>query len=142
MLIHETILTTKPHSSIRQTKIKGSLSAARFLRKIWPSDIRIRERCFAIYLNEMNIPLTWMEVSAGGVSSMLVDIKMVLIPALQISGCTKIILGHNHPSGVTKPSPSDQMITFQLREVCGLMGLQLVAHLVIVERGFEEVVFK
>lgn len=135
MLIHETILTTKPHSSIHQIKINTTEIAAKFLRKIWPPDILVRERCYAIYLNEANMLLTWMEVASVGVNEMTVDLKLILLPAIQISGCTRIILAHNHPSGSLKSSGEDRVLTFRLREAAQLFGIELVDHLIFSDRS-------
>ena len=132
MVIHETILTTKPHSAIPQIKINTTEIAGKFLREIWATDFLIRERCYALYLNDVNILLTWMEVASGGVNELNVDLKLILLPAIQISGCTKMILAHNHPSGSLKYSGEDRVLTYRLREGAQLFGIELV-HLIMTD---------
>ena len=43
----------------------------------------------------------------------------------------KIILVHNHPSGVSTPSKKDYEITEKLEEAAKLLGIELLDHIVI-----------
>jgi DNA repair protein RadC len=42
-----------------------------------------------------------------------------------------IIIAHNHPSGITEPSRSDESITLSIKAVCDLMGIRLLDHLIV-----------
>ena len=44
-------------------------------------------------------------------------------------GSSAIVCAHNHPSGVSEPSQSDQHLTRQLREALALLDVRLLDHL-------------
>lgn len=44
---------------------------------------------------------------------------------------SSMILVHNHPSGVLRPSADDTRMTDRLLQVAGLMGVQLLDHIIV-----------
>ena len=50
-----------------------------------------------------------------------------------LSGVSKIVITHNHPSGELNPSKQDIMTTNQLMEGCKLLGITLLDHIIIGE---------
>ncbi|HHB78167.1 MAG TPA: DNA repair protein RadC [Saprospiraceae bacterium] len=69
-------------------------------------------------------------ISKGGVAGTVVDIKLIFKYALDhlASG---LIIAHNHPSGSTKPSKSDQIITNKVKEAGKLLDINLLDHLIL-----------
>jgi DNA repair protein RadC len=53
-----------------------------------------------------------------------------------IAGAAAIILFHNHPSGDPKPSDDDVVLTKRLMQVGELMGIAVIDHVILAERGF------
>ena len=47
-----------------------------------------------------------------------------------------IIMVHNHPSGDPTPSAEDRQVTLRLARAGELLGVRVVDHVVIAERGF------
>ena len=47
-----------------------------------------------------------------------------------------MIVAHNHPSGDPEPSPEDVAVTRRLADAGTLLGIELLDHLVVAERGF------
>jgi DNA repair protein RadC len=47
-----------------------------------------------------------------------------------------VILVHNHPSGVIKPSEADIEITKQLVQVGKMVGINLIDHVIIGKNKF------
>ncbi len=47
-----------------------------------------------------------------------------------------IIMVHNHPSGNTKPSENDKIITRKVAEACELMGIKLQEHIIISKSSY------
>ncbi len=47
-----------------------------------------------------------------------------------------IIMVHNHPSGNTKPSENDKIITKKVAEACEIMGLRLQEHIIISKSSY------
>lgn len=83
-----------------------------------------------IMLNNKNIVQKIINVATGKDSSLVFDIKQILSEPIKLQ-IPKIILVHNHPSGVSEPSKEDIIATKRVRECCELMGIQLLDHIVI-----------
>jgi DNA repair protein RadC len=71
-----------------------------------------------------------MQVSRGGISGTVVDVRLVLREALT-HYASGIILGHNHPSGNCLPSPQDTHITRKLKEAAQWMDITLLDHIIV-----------
>jgi DNA repair protein RadC len=76
-----------------------------------------------------------MELSKGGTSGTIVDIKIVLGIALKCNA-SGIILAHNHPSGNLMPSVADRKITRRLKDACDLLEIPLIDHFIISRISF------
>ncbi|WP_229128394.1 MULTISPECIES: JAB domain-containing protein [unclassified Butyricimonas] len=46
-----------------------------------------------------------------------------------------IILSHNHPSGNLHPSEPDKQITSKIKEVCKVLDLRLLYHILLTEES-------
>lgn len=95
----------------------------------------MQEQFVVLYLNRANKVIGGYKVSLGGISSTTVDVRIVLSVALKILA-TGIILAHNHPSGNTKPSISDQELTKRIKEACDFMDISLLDHLIITNEAY------
>jgi len=47
-----------------------------------------------------------------------------------------LFLIHNHPSGVMKPSPDDLNITERLQHAGEIMGIRIIDHIIITDKGY------
>ena len=74
-------------------------------------------------------------VSVGTLDASIVHPREVFREAT-IAGAFAIILFHNHPSGDPKPSADDVALTRRLMEAGELMGITVMDHLILAERGF------
>ena len=54
-----------------------------------------------------------------------------LVKACIEEGAAKLLLFHNHPSGVATPSPQDVEMTQDVKQALALFGIALVDHMVI-----------
>lgn len=110
--------------------IKTSQDAYHTLIKFFPSEtMSLQERFVATYLNNSNRVLGVYELSKGGITGTVVDIRLLLSVALK-SAATGIILAHNHPSGNLNPSENDKLITEKIKKSCHLMDIKLLDHLI------------
>lgn len=106
------------------------------IMKHWDLDIlEYQEQMKVILLNRANIVLGIYEMSKGGISGTVVDIRIILGVALKCNA-SAIILVHNHPSGKLVPSEPDKVITKKLKEACNLLELYLLDHLIISKFGY------
>ena len=59
-----------------------------------------------------------------------VSINQTLRYVLQQQAC-QIVIAHNHPYGIAKPSHEDIYLTQQLKQACQLLEIQLLDHFII-----------
>lgn len=88
------------------------------------------EETWALLTDRSNKVLTTLQVSRGGISGTVVDIRLILREALN-HYASGIILGHNHPSGNCSPSPQDTQITKKLKEAAQWMDMTLLDHIIV-----------
>jgi hypothetical protein len=94
-----------------------------------------REHFVGFYLNARNQLLLRELVSVGSLSASIVHPREVFTPAIA-RGAAGVIVAHNHPSGDPEPSPEDLAVTRRLADAGTLLGIELLDHVVIAERGF------
>jgi DNA repair protein RadC len=73
-------------------------------------------------------------VSVGSLTVSIVHPREVFKPAILLNAAA-VIVGHNHPSGDTTPSPEDHALTKRLQEVGKNLGIPLLDHLVLGDQG-------
>ena len=77
-------------------------------------------------------------ISIGTLTSNIVHPREVFRPALERSSAA-LILAHNHPSGVAKPSEADLVITHQIIEAGKVLGISLLDHVIIAKNKYESI---
>lgn len=95
----------------------------------------IQEQTNVLFLNAGNEVICWKCLTTGTCSETLFDIKLTIGIALGVQAC-KIIIAHNHPSRILRPSKSDVMITDKLNEACSIMEIKVEDHLIVCHRGY------
>jgi len=93
------------------------------------------EEFWIILLNRSNRVIGQKLISEGGISGTVVDPKKVFKIALD-HHASGIILGHNHPSGVTAPSEADQKITKKIVNAGQLLEIVVLDHIIITDDGY------
>lgn len=69
-------------------------------------------------------------VSIGDLETSLAHPREVFKFAI-LANASAIILGHNHPSGNTSPSPEDLHLTRRLVEAGRVLGIEVLDHLIL-----------
>ncbi len=88
-----------------------------------------------ILLNRANRVLAIEQVSRGGVSSTVIDCKILFNMALaQLA--SGIILFHNHPSGQLFPSKEDVSITNKIKEGAKVLDIALLDHIIVTDQSY------
>lgn len=77
-------------------------------------------------------------ISIGSLNSNLVHPREVFKPALD-HAASAVILAHNHPSGVAKPSEADLYVTQQLADAGKILGIHLLDHVIITKNKFTSI---
>ena len=93
------------------------------------------EEFWILYLNNANKVLTMHQLSKGGMTGTLVDVRLVLKKALE-TGAVALIVAHNHPSGPLKPSQADKNITEKLQQAAKSLDIKVLDHLIITEKAY------
>lgn len=88
------------------------------------------EKFWTLCLDRKNRLLRRVEVTSGTATSSLVHPREVFREAIRL-GASAVIVAHNHPSGDPAPSRADIQVTRQLRESAGVLGIDLLDHVVL-----------
>ena len=88
------------------------------------------EEFFCIFLNRANKVLKVDQISKGGVSGTVTDVRIIFKNAVLVTA-SGVIVAHNHPSGNLNPSESDVKITRKIKEAGEILDVQLLDHLII-----------
>ncbi len=93
------------------------------------------EEFWIVYLNNSNKVIHKSQLSKGGITGTLVDVRLVLKQALEL-GAVGIILAHNHPSGTLKPSVADKQITEKLKKASEALDIKVLDHLIVTHHQY------
>lgn len=93
------------------------------------------EEFWILYVNNSNKILQKFQLSKGGITGTLVDIRLVFKNALQL-GAVAIILVHNHPSGTLVPSQADKTITQKIKTAGESLDIKVLDHVIITEKAY------
>ena len=91
------------------------------------------EEMWVIYLTAANGVIEKCRVSQGGVKSLVVDYKLIIKRGIEVLA-TSLIIAHNHPSGIAKPSSEDIEITERLKTAANILEINLLDHIIITEK--------
>ncbi|MGB1041954.1 MAG: RadC family protein [Tenacibaculum sp.] len=115
------------------SKISSSTDAAKILQPLL-GDLE-HEEFWVLYLNNSNKVLDSFQLSKGGVTATLVDVRLLYKKALKIAA-VGIIVAHNHPSGKLNPSTSDIELTQKIKQAGVTLDIKLLDHLIITEKTY------
>ncbi len=93
------------------------------------------EEFWVLYLNNSNKVIYKTQLSKGGITGTVVDIRLIFKMAFE-QNATGLILSHNHPSGKLIASEADLKITKRIKEAGQTLEIQVLDHLIITENGY------
>jgi len=125
--------TVKP--SLRP-KVTCSRDAYVILYNHWNADrMEHVEQFKVLLLNTACRVLGIYELSTGGISSTIVDVRLIFAATLKASA-TNIILAHNHPSGNLQPSQQDILLTNKTIQAGKLLDIKVADHVILSTEGY------
>jgi DNA repair protein RadC len=74
-------------------------------------------------------------ISEGGWVETSIDLKKLFKLVLE-NNCTKIIIAHNHPSGLITPSNSDKIITERISQASKILSIQTLDHIIVTNQAY------
>lgn len=93
------------------------------------------EEFWVLLLNNSNKVIYKLQLSKGGLTQTIVDIRMLFKTALEHLA-TALILVHNHPSGQLIASGADKDITQKIKLAGNSLDIKLLDHLIITQIGY------
>ena len=94
-----------------------------------------REHFMIVLLDTKNRIIKTETVTIGILDSSIIHPREVFKSAIK-SSAASVILVHNHPSGDPAPSRNDTSATIKLREAGELVGISVLDHVIIGEKGY------
>lgn len=88
------------------------------------------EECWILYLSRNNRVISREQLSVGGQSETIVEVKSVVRRALDLRA-SSLILVHNHPSGDPHPGNADIKLTLNLRKALDTFDISLLDHVIV-----------
>jgi len=123
----------KFEDAVKQEKITSSRDVYDIMQPVLGE--LSHEEFWVIYLNNSNKVLQKQQLSKGGITGTLVDVRLVLKQALEV-GATALILCHNHPSGTLKASEADKKITQKLKTAGLSLDIKVLDHIIVTEKAY------
>lgn len=93
------------------------------------------EEFWLLNLNRQNQLINKKRISVGGISSTVVDPKVIFKSALA-QNANSIIIAHNHPSESLKPSKEDINITKKIIDAGKNLDLPVLDHIIFTNHGY------
>lgn len=93
------------------------------------------EEFWVLYLNNSNKVIYKSQLSKGGITGTVVDVRLIFKTALE-HNATSVILSHNHPSGKLLASDADKEITKKLKLAGEQLDIKVLDHVIITETGY------
>lgn len=117
----------------KKTVINSGSDAALFFKPMLAD--KPFETFHVLFLSHANKVLHHRHLSTGGITSTVVDPRIIFREALD-TGATKLLLCHNHPSGSLRPSQADLRITSRIKDMGMLFDIQVMDHIIVSETGY------
>ena len=123
----------RAEEAVELTKITSSKSVFEIMQPIIGE--LPHEEFWILYLNNSNKVISKAQLSVGGITGTLVDVRLVFKMALE-KGAAALILCHNHPSGTLIPSDADKQITKKLKIAGDSLEIKVLDHLIVTETKY------
>jgi DNA repair protein RadC len=134
--LSEIHVSYKPGLCSSTTTITNSQNAYEIFKSLFSADtISLQEQFVVLYLNRANKVIGSYQLSKGGITGTIADVRLILSVALKTLA-SGLILAHNHPSGNLKPSEADKQITNKIRQAAKLLDIELLDHIIISSEGY------
>jgi DNA repair protein RadC len=95
----------------------------------------LHEEFWILCLSNANKLLYKTQLSKGGMTGTVVDIRMLFKIAIE-HNAIQIVLVHNHPSGKTNPSNADIDVTNKIKTAAKYLDITLLDHVIIGENSY------
>lgn len=119
--------------ALEKPKITSSKNVFHLMQPII-GDIE-HEEFWVLFLNNSNKVLAKTQISKGGLTATIVDVRLLFKRALELTS-VGIIVCHNHPSGKLEPSNADKQITQKIKQAGVTLDIKLLDHLIVTQKSY------
>lgn len=132
-----TAITLGKRLQVETAMIKPKISSSKAVFEMMQPKIGNlqHEEFWVLFLNNSNKVLHTLQLSKGGLTATIVDIRMLFKKALELLS-VGIIICHNHPSGKLLPSVADKNLTSKIKTAAETLDIKLLDHLIITEKAY------
>lgn len=116
-----------------KTCILSSIQLAKYIQANYEDEKQ--ENLILLCLDTQNNIISEEVIFKGGTQYSLATPKEIIYKAIKKLS-TSIILAHNHPSGSYCPSQNDLNFTRKMTEVCELLEIDLLDHIIVGREGY------
>ena len=99
------------------------------------ANVTDKEYFIAIFLNNKNKIIKTEVINIGNHNTSIVDVKDI-VKKTALYDSTQVIISHNHPSGIPRPSEDDKRVTRQIDSALKLIGVKLLDHIILGDRQY------
>ena len=93
------------------------------------------EEFWVVYLNNANKIIFKAQLSKGGITGTIVDVRLVFKIALA-QNAVAIVLAHNHPSGKLQASEADIQVTKRIKNAGLQLDISVLDHIIVTEHSY------
>lgn len=134
-MVAEIRVSLYPYGNIEdRPQVTNSKQAAKYFRDSW-ENLNYHETFKVMFLNTAKRVIGIKDICVGGISTTVVDVRMIFQAALGVNA-TAMILAHNHPSGNLEPSIEDLRITKSIVSGGEFLDITVVDHIILTEKRY------
>ena len=133
--VHEATLVYRATPVRQRPHVHSSKQAYELLLPWFDDAMDLREEFRVLLLDRGNKVKAVYCVSQGGMHSTTADPKIIFCAALK-GLAAAIVLAHNHPSGVLRPSDEDLDLTKQLAQGGQILKIDVKDHIILTREGY------
>lgn len=115
---------------VRESALSGPKAVREYLKAMLRHEPHEVFGC--LFLDSKHQVLAFEKLFTGSIDSASVYPRQVVKRALA-NNAAAVILCHNHPSGVTRPSAADRTLTQRLKQALGLVEVEVLDHIIVGE---------
>jgi len=119
--------------AVEKIQLNNADSCFAYLRPIF-RDLD-HEEFGVLFFDQANHLINFEIVSIGGITATFVDPRLIFKKALNYNAVS-VVVAHNHPSGQTRPSRADEILTRKLVEGASYLDIKLNDHIIVTENGY------
>lgn len=133
--VYKSILVRDSAAKLTVPHIGDQIRSSQYCAEVFQVYLRNAdvEHFIALWLDQKNRITGLRTVSMGSLSMSVVHPREVFLGTSEgrVAG---LVLGHNHPSGVTYPSAEDKAATVRLVKAGDILGIPVLDHIIV---GFD-----